>query len=157
MSAQNEPTISLTYANSLIYELEKAFYDERGKGARFRTTTVGQQYFQERCAGCLHSDRLDDIANVVQSALVADGLAEALTCRVEERLLRVHVEGCVHRQVETRMLAAGVQPFTCVPGNLLMLALETQLDRPVELAEVKLEGCGCDLLLVLFDKRPEMA
>jgi hypothetical protein len=149
-------TLPLAYANSLIFELEKAFYDERGKGARFRTTLVGQQYFQEKCAPCLLSDKIEDIADAVKQALLSDTLAEDFAVKVEDRLLRVHVEGCAHRSVEMRMLAHGVQPFTCMPANILAMALESRLNKPVELAEIKLEGCGCDLLLVLFDKRPEL-
>jgi hypothetical protein len=149
-------SISLAYANSLIFELEKAFYDERGKGARFRTTLVGRQYFEERCRPCLSSDDIGDIAGQVREILVADHLVDEFACKQEDRLLRIHIAGCVHRPVEEHMLACGVQPFTCMPGNLLGLALESRLDRPVELAEIKVDESGCDLLLVLFDKRPEL-
>ncbi len=152
------PSISLAYANSLIFELEKAFYDERGKGARFRTTTVGRQYFEERCQHCLQSDDVAEITHDIEAVLAEDGLVEAVALKQEERLLRLHVAGCVHRPVEEHMLACGVQPFTCMPGNLLVLALEAKLNRPVELAEIKLDeggpAGGCDLLLVLFEKRP---
>jgi len=41
----SDKTISLDYANDILFELEKAFWDERGKGARFRVTTVGRGYF----------------------------------------------------------------------------------------------------------------
>lgn len=153
MSAQ---TISLAYANSLIFELEKAFYDERGKGARFRTTTVGRQYFEERCRHCLKSEDVGEIASAIEAVLVEDSLVSEVACKVEDRLLRVHVGGCAHLPVEEHMLACGVQPFTCMPGNLLVLALESRLDRPVELAEIKLQDGGCDLLLVLFEKRPDL-
>ena len=37
--------VSLDYVNSLVYDLEKAFWDERGKGARFRVTNVGRDFF----------------------------------------------------------------------------------------------------------------
>lgn len=147
-------TISLDYANSLIFELEKAFYDERGKGARFRTTMVGKQYFEDRCRACLRSDDVSEIAEDIEKALVEDGLATQFACKVDGRLLRVHADGCVHRPVDEHMLACGVPPFTCMHGNLLALALEEKLDRPVELAEIKLTDDGCDLLLVLFDSRP---
>lgn len=146
--------ISLNYANSLIYELEKAFYDERGKGARFRTTLVGKQYFETRCRACLRSTDVSEIAQDIEQVLVEDGLATEFGCKVEDNLLRVHVDGCVHRPVDEQMLACGVPPFTCMPGNLLALALEEKLDRPVELAEIKLSEDGCNLLLVLFNQRP---
>ena len=53
----SDPRLPLGYANDLIFELEKAFYDERGKGARFRTTNVGQRYFRDRCLPQLNRQR----------------------------------------------------------------------------------------------------
>jgi hypothetical protein len=35
------------------------------------------------------------------------------------------------------MLSKGVEPFTCVPANLIVLAIEDKLDQPAELAEIK--------------------
>jgi hypothetical protein len=54
------------------------------------------------------------------------------------------------------MVAHGIEPFTCVPANLIVLAVEDKLDRPVELAEIKLEEGACQLLLVVFDQRPTL-
>jgi hypothetical protein len=85
-----------------------------------------------------------------------EGIATELSYNNEERMLRVQVKGCVHRPVEERMIAHGVEPFTCLPVNLVVLAIEELWDRPVELAEIKLEEGACQLLLVLFDKRPTL-
>jgi hypothetical protein len=38
-----------------------------------------------------------------------------------------------------------------------VLAIEEKLDRPVELAEIKLADGACQLLLVVFDQRPTIA
>ena len=54
------------------------------------------------------------------------------------------------------MLAKGVEPFTCIPANLIVLAIEEKLDRPVELAEIKVEEGACQLLLVVFEERPTL-
>jgi uncharacterized protein (DUF2126 family) len=150
-------TLPLGYANDLIFELEKAFYDERGKGARFRTTTVGRRYFRERCLPALTSSEMGDIVQTVAALLKEDGIAADVRWVDEGRMLRLQVAGCVHRPVEETMLAHGVEPFTCVPANLIVLAIEEKLDRPVELAEIKLEQGGCALLLVVFDTRPTLA
>jgi hypothetical protein len=58
--------------------------------------------------------------------------------------------------VEDRMIAHGIEPFTCLPANLIVLAIEEKLDRPVELAEIKLVEGACQLLLVIFEKRPSL-
>lgn len=152
----SDTTLPLSYSNNLIFELEKAFYDERGKGARFRVTTVGQRYFRERCLPRLAASEISDILETVGGLLKADGIAAEVGWVNEDRLLRVRVGGCVHRPVEEAMLAHGVEPFTCIPANLIVLAIEEKLDRPVELAEIKLEEVGCALLLVVFDQRPTL-
>jgi hypothetical protein len=152
----NKEMIPLDYANSLIYELEKAFWDERGRGARFRLTTIGRGFFEEKIRPAIQSADLDQILHTIEDVLRQAGIATKVTFDNEERMLRVKIEGCVHRPVEERMIAHGVEPFTCLPINLVVLAIEEIWDRPVELAEVKVEEGHCQLLLVLFDQRPTL-
>jgi hypothetical protein len=152
----NNNNVPLDYANSLMYELEKAFWDERGKGARFRMTKVGYQYFDEKVRPLLQSAEVEDILEKISGVLQSEGIVANVSYSKEERLLRVSVKGCIHRPVEERMLAKGVEPFTCVPANLIVLAIEEKLDIPVELAEIKVEDGACQLLLVMFEKRPTL-
>ena len=149
-------TIPLDYANSLIFELEKAFWDERGRGARFRMTTVGGEYFNAKCLPLLQSSELDQILHTIEDFLQKEGIAGNVSYNREDRLLRVRVEGCVHRKVEDQMVAHGIEPFTCMPANLIVLAIEEKLDRPVELAEIRLEDGACQLMLIVFDHRPTL-
>lgn len=147
-------TVPVDYANDLIYELEKAFWDERGRGARFRTTMVGRQYFRDKCLPRMASVEIGDMVGTIEEVLRSEGIVASMSCQQDDRLLRVRVEGCVHRPVEERMIERGVEPFTCVPANLIVLAIEEKLDRPVELAEIKLVEGACQLLLVIFGQRP---
>ena len=150
----NNKSIPLDYVNDLMYELEKAFWDERGKGARFRMTTIGQEYFNEKVLPILESSEIEKILPKIEDVLKSEGIAAQLSYSKEDRLLRVQIKGCIHRPVEERMIAKGIEPFTCVPANLIVLAIENKLDIPVELAEIKVEEGICQLLLVLFEKRP---
>jgi hypothetical protein len=154
MSAKSVP---LEYVNELMYELEKAFWDERGKGARFRMTTIGQQYFKDKVLPHLNTNEVENILRTIGEVLVSEGIAAKVAYSSEDRLLRVQVEGCIHRQVEERMIEKGIEPFTCVPANVIVLAIEEKLDIPVELAEIKVSEGKCELLLVLFEKRPVLA
>jgi hypothetical protein len=146
--------VSLDYANSVIYDLQKAFWDERGKGARFRVTTVGRDYFLERCLPIIESSDIEEIANTIGGILEEEGLVKSVSTDVDGRLLRVEVTGCLHQAVEQRMVAKGIEPFTCPPANLVVLAIEELLDKPVELAEIEVEDETCRLLLVVFESRP---
>jgi len=150
----NDKTISQEYANGLVFELEKAFWDERGKGARFRVTTVGREFFRAECLPRLQSTEIDDMLRAVESALKDKGIVSQVSATRDGRLLRVQIEGCAHRAVEDRLVAQETKPFTCVPANLIVLAIEEKLDRPAELAEIKLEDGACHVLIVLFDQRP---
>lgn len=151
-----QKTIPLEYANSLIYELEKAFYDERGKGARFRMTTLGREFFRKKVLPSIQNADSDHILEVVRQVLVSEGIAADVTYSREERLIRVQVQGCIHCPVEEHMLACGVEPLACMPANLMVLGIEEKLDVPVELAEIRVENGVCNLLLIVFDQRPSL-
>jgi hypothetical protein len=147
-------TIPLDYVNSIVYDLQKAFWDERGRGARFRVTTVGRDYFLDRCLPRIKTQDVDTIIGTVEQILEEEGIVASISHEVDGRLLRLKVQGCLHESVEQRMVAKGIEPFTCVPANLVVLAVEEILDRPVELAEIKVEDGVCHLLLALFESRP---
>jgi len=149
----SDQMIPLDYVNNLMYELQKAFWDERGLGARFRMATIGRQYFSDKILPLLKSNEIEHMVHTIGDVLQSEGIAAKVSYDAEERLLRVQVQGCIHRQVEERMLAKEIEPFTCVPANLIALAIEEKLDVPVELAEIKVSEGVCELLLVMFEKR----
>ena len=151
MSSNDVP---LDYVNSIVYDLQKAFWDERGRGARFRVTIVGRDYFLGKCLPRIKTPDVETIIGTIEQILEEEGLVASISHEVEGRLLRLKVQGCLHESVEQRLVAKGVEPFTCIPANLVVLAIEDTLDRPVELAGIKIEDGACHLLLVLFESRP---
>jgi hypothetical protein len=150
----SNPGVSLDYVNSIVYDLEKAFWDERGKGARFRVTTVGRDYFMDKCLPRIKTPDVETIIGTIEQILEEERIVASISHEVDGRLLRLKVQGCLHKSVEQRLVVKGVEPFTCIPANLVVLAIEETLDRPVELAEIKVEDGVCHLLLVLFESRP---
>ena len=146
--------VSQAYANSIIYDLEKAFWDERGKGARFRVTTIGREYLRDKCLPQIKDKSLENIIKTIGRILQEEGIAEQISHEQDERLLHLEVQRCLHQSVEQKMVEHGIEPFTCIPANILALAIEETLGRPVELSEVKIEDGICKVLLVLFEKRP---
>jgi hypothetical protein len=150
----SDHAVPLDYVNSIVYDLQKAFWDERGRGARFRTTKVGHDYFMDKCLPRITTRKVEPIVETIEQILVEEGIVVDTSHDVDGRLLRLRIQGCLHEQVEQRFVAKGVEPFTCIPANLVVLAIEETLDRPVELAEIKIEDGACHLLLVVFDARP---
>ena len=150
----NKDLISKDYANDMIFELEKAFWDERGKGARFRLTTLGRDFFKTKCLPKIQSTEIPDMVATIESVLKENGIIGGMAAEIDGRLLRIRVEGCVHRPVEDRMVAHETKPFACMPSNMVVLAIDSILNRPSELAEIKLTEGACQSLIVLFEKKP---
>jgi hypothetical protein len=150
----NKDIISRDYANDMIFELEKAFWDERGKGARFRLTTLGRDFFRTKCLPKIQSTEVVDMVAVIEGVLKENGIIDGMSVAIEGRLLRVRIEGCTHRPVEDRMMAHDTKPFACLPANMIVLAVDEKLNRPAELAEIKLVDGACEVLIVLFEKKP---
>jgi hypothetical protein len=146
--------VSLDYVNSIVYDLEKAFWDERGKGARFRVTTVGRDYFLNKCLPRIETLEVEPITATIEQLMLEEGIVTGISHEIDGQLLRLRVQGCLHEDVEQRLIAKGIEPFTCVPANLVVLAIEETLDRPVELAQIKVEDGTCRMLLALFGSRP---
>ena len=88
----NNNNVPLSYVNSLMYELEKAFWDERGKGARFRMTKVGDQYFNDKIKPLLDTAEVDEILKQIQGVLQSEGIVTDISYDREERLLKVSVK-----------------------------------------------------------------
>jgi hypothetical protein len=150
----NKDMISRDYANDMIFELEKAFWDERGKGARFRLTTLGRDFFRTKCLPEIQSTEVADMVPVIEGVLKENGIIDGMSVSIDGRLLRVRIEGCTHRPVEDRMMAHDTKPFACLPANMIVLAVDEKLNRPAELAEIKLVDGACEILIVLFEKKP---
>ena len=144
--------VPLDYTNSLIFDLEKAFWDERGRGARFRMSLVGRDLYESQCKPRITEKKIDHILSAVKKALTDHGIVAEVDFLKEDQTLRITLKGCLHLAVEEKMAAYGIEPFTCVPANLFVMAIEEQLDQQVEIAEIKSENGVCHLLLVIFDR-----
>lgn len=143
-------SISIDYMNTIIFELQKAFWDERGKGARFRMTTIGQEFFNEKVLPKLDGSSLETIITKIISILEEEGMIENASAEIEEQLVRLHIGSCIHGDVAERFADLGLPPCACVPANICTLAINTKLDLPAEIAEIKYKDGHYDVLIVVF-------
>ena len=118
-------------------------------------TTIGREFFEDKCLQKIKSADPVAIVQAADEILREAGVIAVIQYSLEDNLLRVTIQGCIHLPVEQKMIEKGIEPFTCLPANLIVLMIGEKLNRPVELAQIKVEGGFCQLLLVLFEKRPE--
>jgi len=144
--------ISKEYMNTLLFENQKAFWDERGNGARFRLTTVGREFFNEKILPRLEGDTLEDLVRSIDAILQEEGITDEGDIQVEDKLLRIKFKSCIHRDVAERFARMDLPPCYCLPANICALAIDSKLDMDAEIADIKVEKDFCEALIVIFDR-----
>ncbi|HOV38681.1 MAG TPA: hypothetical protein PLG79_08165 [Spirochaetales bacterium] len=124
-------------SSELLFEIQKAFYDERGRGARYRVTTVGLSYMNSAHPGCFSS-----LENV-KKALFESGMVEKINLKEEDVSVTAEVEGCYFKKLRDRFISAGMQPLSCPIANIIMQALERKTGLSPELLPITAEGTRC--------------
>ena len=147
---------SQDYANSLSYDLQKAFWDERGKGRRVPHDNRGVESTSRTGAvrGGFQSADLDHILATITEVIKGEGIAEEVEYSAEGRL---SVSGSGDRSAGRREARRSRRPALHLhPGQFHRPGHRGKVDKPVELAQVKVEDGTCSMLLVLFEKRPSL-
>jgi hypothetical protein len=149
MSNSNIPT---EFMNMLLFENQKAFWDERGKGARFRLTTIGKEFFIEKVLPKIEDTSLEGVISGVNRVLTSEGIIEEGDLILEDRLIRLKMKTCIHREVGERFAKLGLSPCYCLPANICVLAINEKLNLQSEIAEVKFQEDHCEALIIVFDE-----
>ncbi len=121
----------------LLFEIQKAFYDERGKGARYRLTTIGVPYIKSKHPACFSG------VDGVRKALQDEGMVEDIQFKDGDVSLEMEVRGCYFRKVRDKFIDSRMSILSCPVANLVMEALERKSGLSPELLPVKAEGVNC--------------
>jgi hypothetical protein len=132
---------NLDFKNRLIYEIQKAFYDERGKGARYRLTTTAVTFIKERLG-----EKGGDVGEI-KEYLEASGLVEGMNWSEDEISFTVQIDGCCLKPVRDAFTDAGLQPLSCPMANIIMNALEMKSSLSPELLPIGFEENTCNLTM----------
>jgi hypothetical protein len=124
-------------SSELLFEIQKAFYDERGKGARYRLVTIGVPYMKSIHPECFSS------VEKVRKALLESGMANDVQLTEEDIAIKAEVKGCYFKKVTDRFVSAGMQPLSCPIANLIMEAMERRSGLSPELLPITVEVDKC--------------
>jgi len=130
-----------TFKNQLLYEIQKAFYDERGKGARYRLTTVGVSYIKDKL-----QEKVGDIGEI-EKYLEESKIVTGMSWSEDEICFKVQIDGCCLKQVRDAFANKGLQPLSCPIANIIMNALEMKSSLSPELLPVEIEDNTCRLTM----------
>jgi len=124
-------------SSNLIYEIQKAFYDERGKGARYRLVRVGVEYVEKELG-----DKAKSVDSLVKG-LKELGFVEDITYNEEDIIFSVETKNCVFRTVRDLFMDKGLQPLSCPVANIVMNFLESKTGLSPELMPIERDNGTC--------------
>lgn len=126
------------FKDTLLYEAQKEFFDERGRGARYRMTTVGVSFFKNAVPD------LKDIPGLVQW-LQDNGFAEEVLMEQDNVSLTIKVKGCCLKNITEGFTKRGKQPLSCPIANVVMYAMEQNGSMPPEITPIEFDGDVCHI------------
>ena len=130
------------YKDNLIYEIQREFWNERGKGARYRLTLIGTEFIAKQ---------LKDPKNFaeIKELLVKEGFCKSVDYTDEEYTVNLKIKDCEFLKVrDTFMDKTDVngdpqQPLSCPIANLFMRAVELTSGLGPELLPIERNGNEC--------------
>lgn len=124
------------FKDTLIYESQKEFYDERGRGARYRMTTVGVSFFQKEI------EDLKDQKGIVDW-LKSNAFADNIDMEEDSVSVTIKVKGCCLRSITDEFRKLKREPLSCPIANIMMYSMEQNGSMPPEITPVEFEGDIC--------------
>ena len=124
------------YKDSLIFEIQKEFWNERGKGARYRLTMIGADK-----VGAQLKDPTD--LNEIKDFLVKEGFCKGIEMVEDEFKITLKVNECAFLQVRDGFMDKNQQPLSCPITNVFMRAIERVTGLGPELLPIEKNGKEC--------------
>ena len=124
------------YKDSLIFEIQKEFWNERGKGARCRLTMIGADFL-----GKLLTDPSD--MNEIITLYKKEGFCSAVEITEDEFSVTMKVKDCAFIGVRDGFMNKGQQPLSCPLANTVMRAIEMKTGLGPELLPIEANDGEC--------------
>ncbi len=135
------------YFTEIVKDLELAFWDERGRGARYRTTLVGVNFFKEKYGDQLKDKSWSKTVDKVIDALVKEGIIGSATYDGKGNVLVLEFKDCAHLTIEKALAEKGIPPYTCPCANAVMHYIDSLIGANSELVSVEIEDNKCVVTL----------
>ena len=124
------------YKDSLLFEYQNEFWNERGRGARYRLMLVGTDYL----AGKLKDP--SDVDEIVEF-YKKEGFCGAIEMTEDVYSIRLVVSDCAFLPTRDKFMDQDLQPLSCPIVNGLMRAIELKTGLAPELLPIAREGNRC--------------
>ncbi len=143
--------IDSNYFRDVVSALEKVLYYERGRGAYFRATMVGNDFIDRKK---VEGHTPEEVIENCMKVMFEENVIKKGRFIKDEKgtLFTFEMEGCSHLPVEARLKEQGVPAYICPPTNMILQKVREKLDLAVEIADITVnqEGGRCITRVVVF-------
>lgn len=135
---------NVDYLHSIIKDLTDVLWEEHGRGARYRTTLVGTEYFDKKYGNQLVKETITDTLDEVFKAMKDEEIVADITYDQEDFVLRVNFGSCAHHETEKQLLASGIiNTINCPCANIVMHYVSKITGKYCELSTVDIKENEC--------------
>ncbi len=127
--------IDSDYFRDVVSALEHALYYERGRGAYFRATLVGNDFINRKK---IEGHTPEEVIENCMKVMVEEQVMKKGRFIKDEKgtLFTFEMGGCSHLPVEARLKEQGVPAYICPPTNMILQKVREKLDLAVEIADI---------------------
>lgn len=153
--------LPIDYLNSLIFDLEKNFWIERGGGTRFRTCGIGWEYCEAHGSELAGLASVEECTAATRQFLVDGNVVRDFRCTEDEasmlegsetfsqvHTIELQIDGCAHLPIEKRLLEKKVAPYVCPCANAFSYSVRKSLGLWTELSSIRIHKSRCRVRLV---------
>jgi hypothetical protein len=127
--------VDSNYFRDVVSALEKTLYYERGRGAYFRATMVGNDFIDRKK---IEGNTPEEVIENCMKVMGEESVMKNARFKKDEKgtLFTFEMEGCSHLPVEARLKEEGVPAYVCPPTNMILHKIREKLDLAVEIADI---------------------
>ena len=124
------------YKDSLIFEIQKEFWNERGKGARYRLTRLGTDFLAKNLKNPTDMNEVIDLFR-------KEGFCSGIEISEDQYIITMKVKDCAFLDVRNGFMNKGQQPLSCPLANAIMRTVEYKTGLGPELLPIEANGNQC--------------
>lgn len=129
------------FMENLVFEVQKEFWNERGRGARYRLTRVGVSFAKDKLGeGIKDRER-------IKGWLKESGFCGDIDFEEDNYTLKMKIKGCCLKNIRDAFFNSKINPLSCPIANIFMYSMELNTGFAPELLPIEVENGDCKITL----------
>ncbi len=130
------------FREEIFFESVREFWNERGRGARYRLTTVGTPFFKEKVN--LKKSREENF-EIFKKYLIDNDYIKSIEFSEDEFSFSINANDCCLMNVRKQYEKHNMEILCCPIANMFMEIFELETGMSPELLPVEIDGGKCKL------------